>query len=175
MPYRNNGAVESIDHKWFITRKQVQFDRGTINWELTRAREMPLARSFTTKNQFLQGFGERIDFEASPGSVVIALDGVPYFSDGIYNLIINVRQQPERDGSWTLTDTTPGDSTVVYQAWASEINEFSGEEVWLGIIEDGDPVTIKTRFYKISARLKADSGLAQTPSIDAISISFPDG
>lgn len=175
IPYRANGVIEAIDMKWFPTRKQVDFAKGVIQWELTRARQLPLQQVFTTQDDFLQGFGSQIDMEASPGSVVIALNGGPYFATGTYELVVDMDQQPERDGYWTLTDTTPADSTVTYEAWASETGHFMGEEMPIGAVIDTDDITLKTRYYKIKATLTAATGLAQTPSIDAITITFDDG
>lgn len=175
IPFKANGLPESIDQKWFATKKQVDVARGNIKWQLTRARQLPLQQIFTSQTDLMQGSGDMIDMETTPGSVQIADNAGSFWPMGTYNLIIDMDQQPERDGVWTLTDTLPVDTFTNYEAWASEIGEFRGEEVWLGPIADTDAIEIKMRWYKVQARLTANAALDQTPTVDLIQASFADG
>ena len=84
-------------------------------------------------------------------------------------------QQPEQDGVWTFTDTEPSGTAVSYEAWASETGDFAGEEIWLGVLEDADAITIKNRWYKVRARLSANAALSSTPTVDEITATFADG
>lgn len=169
------GVAESIDHKWWITSKNVDFNRGVIRWTLSRAREAPLVETFTTQDDFLQGFGQDIDLDATPGSVVIALNGAVYFAVGIYELIIDMDQQPEQNGVWSLSDTEPSDSSVTYEAWASETGHFQGEQMPIGAVVHNDPITLKTRWYMIKCTLNASTDLLSTPQVNIITITFSEG
>ena len=175
IPYRANGVVESIDHKWFVTKKRVDFNRGVITWELTRARQMPLDRTRTTQTDFQDGFGNSFDLESNPGAVEIALNGAVYFATATYEIIMDMDQTPERDGVISLDDTTPGDSSITYELWASETGIFMGEQMPIGSVVDTDPITLKTRFYKITATLNAQTDLLDTPALELIALTFTNG
>lgn len=176
IPYIAFGVFECIDMKFYVTKKQVNFIKGTIKWELHRAREVPLEKIFTTQADFEQGTGNQVDYTSSPGSVELAIESAPlYFVSGTYELIIDMTQQPERDGVWTLTDATPGDTSIAYAAEASETGDFLGEEMDIGAVVDSDPITLKTRYYKIKAILNASTDLKKTPSIDEIKVTFDNG
>ena len=174
VPYLVPGCNECVDMLWWVTRKRIDLNRGSIKWELMRCRRMPLDKDYTSKEDFYQGSGENIDFETNPGAVQLALEspGI-YYQSGYYDLVIDMGQQPERDGAWTLETTTPTGTSVSFTAHASETGEFGGEEMPLGTVIANDPITIKARFCKIHAILTASPSRAQTPAINRIKISFP--
>ncbi len=334
IPYLAFDVFECIDMKFYITKKQVDFTKGMIRWELHRAREVPLEQAFDTQAEWQQGTGQFIDFTTTPGSVLVDLGaifeilddcevadwgqlneatpeilnptnfihgsnsldlgknsgatdlaiyfktlgfqldgtgkpafvwiyiadlnelrvssaitvkigndvsnyyqvwfarselsvgenklggslsddfttvgspditkldflrlqiktptagdsipsgnvrmdfwhlGVEGFAAATYELIIDMTQQPERDGVWTIDDTIPADTSIIYEAWASETGDFQGEEMSIGAVVNTDPITLKARYYKIVATLTPSPGFTVTPSIDEIKITFNDG
>lgn len=176
IPYLAFGVFECVDMKFFVTKKQVNFVKGSIKWELHRAREVPLEKIFTTQDDFQQGTGSQVDFVANPGSVDLAIEGEGlYFESGTYEIVIDMTQQPEQAGEWTLTDTLPTDTSIDYEAWASETGDFLGEEMSIGTVLDADPITLKARYYKLKATLNANPEKTLTPSLDEISIAFNEG
>lgn len=175
IPYMVYGAFESIDMKWWVTKKQIDFTKGTIKWELHRAREAPLIQQFTSQVDFYSGTGIQIDIETTPGSVQLALENGTYFVTGTYEIIMDMDQQPEQDGAWTLSITNPVGTAIKFEAWASETGHFSGEETYLYPIIDGDAITIKTRWYKVKATLYANGVKDATPRVDEITATFTNG
>lgn len=332
LPYLAFGVSECIDMKFFVTKKQVNFAKGTIKWELHRAREVPLGKAFTSQSDFEQGSGDFIDLVTTPGSILVnlstiftlldgcevadwtqvaaalpevlnpvdfiedansldlgkngtnifapyektlgvehdgtdksifayfdivdktelsitsglsvqigsasnakyvlnydrselvngwqrlggALPGVftvsgtpditkldylrtflqsPTASDtiasgnakmdfwhlvngdgtAVYELIIDMTQQPERDGEWSFTDTIPGGTSIVYEADASETGDFLGEHLPIGVVNDTDPITLKARYYRIRATMTPNIDFSVSPSIEEIAITFDDG
>jgi hypothetical protein len=174
VPYLVPGCCECVDMLWWVTRKRIDLNRGSIKWELMRCRRAPLDKNYTTMEDFCRGSGENIDLETNPGSVQLALQSPGhYFQTGYYNMVIDLGQQPEQNGKWTFELTTPSTTSVVFTAWASETGQFIGEEMILGEVENNDPISIKTRFYKIHATLTASNDQTQTPAINRIYISFP--
>lgn len=333
LPYLAFGVSECIDMKFFVTKKQLNFVRGTIKWELHRAREVPLEKLFTTQSDFEKGSGDFIDLTTIPGSILVNLstiitilddceaadwthleaagpeilnpvdfihgsnsldlekithetksradyekileaqfDGTgkslfrfayiadlddyavtgairimvgnnssnKYYRDyskaqlsvgwnklggalpadfieggtvdittldyllhrlvtptpgdsiasgdagmdfhllvnaeaAIYELIIDMTQQPERDGEWSFDDTIPAGTSIVYEADASETGDFLGEHMPVGVVNDGDPITLKARYYRIRATMTPDDEYSVSPSIEEIKITFDDG
>lgn len=97
-----------------------------------------------------------------------------YSSSGyIQTANIDVGQTPPNDGTWTLSDTTPDNSTVTYVAWASDTGAFGGEETSLGTIVDQDDITVKERYYRVKATLNANSARILTPTVHDIYTTFP--
>lgn len=180
IPYLVYGCSECIDKKWWVTKKQVDFVKGTIKWELARAKEVPLSQTFTSQAEFYKGCGAQIDLDTSAGSVQLAADpeAVPpavYFASGTFDLIIDLGQQPDQPGTWTFTTTAPYGTTITCEAWASEMGLFQGEEVPLGTIVTAQAVSILTRFYKVRATLNANGTKNATPKLDSITLNFANG
>ena len=86
--------------------------------------------------------------------------------------VIDVGQTPPNNGTWTLSDTTPDDSTVTYVAWASDTGAFGGEETSIGAIVDQGTVSILKRYYRVKATLTANTAKDQAPTIHDIFITF---
>ena len=86
---------------------------------------------------------------------------------------IDVGQTPPNNGTWTLSDTTPDDSTVTYIAWASATAVWGGEETSLGTIVDQDTISVLKRYYRVKATLTANTDKDETPILHDIYTTFP--
>jgi len=176
VPYLVHGCSECIDKKWWVTKKQVDFVKGTIKWELARAKQAPLSRTFTSRDDFHNGAGNQVDLDTAPGSVRLAIEsGETYFESGAYELVIDMDQQPDDPGKWTLLSATPSGASIAFEAWASELGLFQGEQTPLGAVTDEGAITTLTRYYKIRATLHANNAKTSTPRLDEITISFVNG
>lgn len=173
IPYVSYGVNECIDMKFWVTSKSVNFAKGEISWVLVRARQVPLAKELTSQANWYEGQGQNIDLETTPGSVLIAIDVAPNYYQFAWGItFIDLGQQPEQDGYWEFDNIIPVDTGIVYEAWSSETGKFDGEENYMGIILDGDTVTIKSRYYKLQATMHSDVARLTTPQIDRVLISF---
>lgn len=176
VPYLEPECAECVDMLWWVTRKRIDLNRGTIKWELTRCRKMPLEKDYTSQADFYKGSGENIDLESSSGTIKLAQSspGV-YYTTGSYELVIDLGQQPERAGAWSLETNAPwaNPMMITYKGWASETGKFLGEEMPLGDVHNWDAITVKTRYYKIIATLHANSNNTATPLLYRIKASFP--
>ena len=66
-----------------------------------------------------------------------------YASTGyIQTANIDAGQTPPNNGIWTLSDSTPDDSTITYAAWASDNGTFGGEETSIGAIVDQGTISV---------------------------------
>ena len=79
---------------------------------------------------------------------------------------------PTNDGEWVLSDLTPDDSAITFEAWSSATGAFGGEEASLGTIIDGDDITDWKRYYKVKATLSANSSQDESPTLESIKADF---
>jgi len=182
VPYKAYDCEECVDFKFWITKKVVDFRTGKIDWKIARARQAPLEIEITSQADFEQGStSENIDFDTSPGDIQLAIEtGVLYYADGYWENVYDMGQQPEREGTFNYTDDGPwaAPEGITYELWASELGLFAGEETKLegsgigGLWVTGDPITVKTRYYKVRANLTANGAKDSTPVLSDITISF---
>ncbi len=59
IPYLVYGCSQCVDKKWFVIKKQVDFNKATIKWDLARAREAPLTKDIDTDLEFTPGWGSQ--------------------------------------------------------------------------------------------------------------------
>ena len=85
---------------------------------------------------------------------------------------LDLGKSPTVDGEWVFEDTVPINTSITYTAWASDTGAFGGEEVYLGTIEDGDPITVRKRYYRVKAELSTQD-LSITPELHSVAAYFP--
>ena len=85
---------------------------------------------------------------------------------------IDLGSIPVNDGEWVLSDITPDDSTIVFEAWYSTTGVFGGEEVSIGVILDGGLITDRIRYWKVKASLARSGEGDQTSSLQSIKVDF---
>lgn len=86
---------------------------------------------------------------------------------------LDVGEVPTENGEWILEDIRPDDSNIIHIAWYSTTGAFTGEEVFIGTIKDGDEITILVRYWRVSALLAASTIRDETPTLQSIRVSFP--
>ena len=79
---------------------------------------------------------------------------------------------PTKDGEWILSDLTPDDSSIVFEAWSSATGAFGGEEASLGTIVDGDEITDRKRYYRVKATFTPNTSSDETPTLQSIKADF---
>ncbi len=173
LPYLAPGCNECVDTLWWVTRKRVNIDSGVIRWELARARQMPMEKTYTTQEDFYEGSGENLDLETSPGTILLALDSGWYYESGWWEVATDMGQAPEREGEWNIDAYVPSDAAVNIYAWASETGAFAGEQMYLGSVLDGDKISARARWYKVRVELFSSSDRVWTPEIYSVGIAFP--
>ena len=92
-------------------------------------------------------------------------------SGSITTATLDLGTTPVVDGVWVFRDTAPLETTVSYEAWASHTGSFSGEELYLGTVEDGQPITVRRRYYRVRAVLST-TNRAKTPMVHSIRAYF---
>lgn len=90
----------------------------------------------------------------------------------IYTQSMDLGETPTSNGEWVFEDITPAGTSVVYTAWASDTGAFAGEETSLGIVVDGDAITILKRYYRVKATLSSSAHQASTPTLQRIKATF---
>jgi hypothetical protein len=80
---------------------------------------------------------------------------------------------PTDFGEWIIEDIRPDDSSISYLAWYSATGAFTGEQVLIGAIEDGDEITDLARYWRVQASLVANTIRDETPTLQSIRIEFP--
>src|SRR3990170_5551662 len=78
---------------------------------------------------------------------------------------------PPGTGEWVLENIEPPATSIVYQAWASDTGAVAGEEVGLGAIQDGDPITVLRRYYRVRADLSTTDG-SFSPALQSLKANF---
>ncbi len=95
-----------------------------------------------------------------------------YQTTGSISIKLDLGTTPLDPGEWEFSDIRDGETTIVYQAWASATGAFAGEETSLGTIADGDLITNLKRYYKITATLSASADNLVTPKILKLKANF---
>ena len=96
-----------------------------------------------------------------------------YYSTGyITTDNIDIGQVPTVSGEWQIQDVKPDGTTLTYEAWSSATGAFTGEEISLGAIVDGDPITDLKRYYRVKASFTANTGRDKTPVLQSIKADF---
>lgn len=102
----------------------------------------------------------------------VHFSGDYYYSSGhIRTQTMDLGETPEVAGEWYIEDLRPTGTGISYQAWASDTGAFAGEEVSLGTIQDGDPISVLKRYYRVRADLSA-TNQSYTPSLQRIKALF---
>lgn len=97
-----------------------------------------------------------------------------YPSSGyIVTKTLDLGTTPRKDGEWIFEDTVPTGTSITYRAWASHTGEFTGEETDLGTVQDGDPITVRRRYYRVRAELST-TNTSLSPVLHSISAYFPE-
>ncbi len=103
---------------------------------------------------------------------VITMTGAYYQPSGwIRTQTMDLGEVPLGAGEWVLGNIEPPGTSITYQAWASDTGAFAGEEVALGTIQDGDPITVLRRYYRVRADFSATDG-SFTPTLQSVKASF---
>lgn len=89
----------------------------------------------------------------------------------IYTRHMDLGETPSSTGEWFIEDTRPENTSITYEAWASDTGAFSGEETSLGEIEDGDLITVLKRYYRVKATLETTDG-GYSPAVQRIKSQF---
>lgn len=79
---------------------------------------------------------------------------------------------PTINGEWILKGAIPTGCTVVYTAWASDTGAFGGEETSLGVILDGDDITVLERYYRVRATFTSSTDRSASPVLNDITADF---
>lgn len=111
-----------------------------------------------------------LTFEATYTGIV---DNAYYLAQGyIRTRAMDIGQTPTDPGEWSFSDVVPTYTALVYEAWASDSGAFSGEEVSLGVIQDGYAISTLKRYYMVKASFAATND-AYTPVLQSIKAAFP--
>ncbi|MDP2689463.1 MAG: choice-of-anchor R domain-containing protein, partial [Deltaproteobacteria bacterium] len=103
---------------------------------------------------------------------IITMTGDYYQPSGyIRTQSMDLGETPLGTGEWVLENVEPPGTLITYQAWASATGAFTGEEVSLGSIQDGDPITVLKRYYRVRADLSTTDG-SFTPTLQSVKASF---
>lgn len=103
---------------------------------------------------------------------VITLTGDYYQSSGwIRTQNMDLGETPLGAGEWVIENIEPPGTSITYQAWASDTGAFAGEEVSLGAIQDGDPIIVLKRYYRVRADFSA-TDRSFTPTLQSVKASF---
>lgn len=80
-----------------------------------------------------------------------------YAQSGSISVISDLEGQPDSQaiGGWHLADWIEPDATIAHAAWASDTGAFGGEETSLGAVADGDAISVKKRYYKLTTTFTA--------------------
>ena len=84
---------------------------------------------------------------------------------------MDLGEVPPGTGEWVLENIEPPATSIVYQAWASDTGAFAGEEVNLDTIQDGDPITVLRRYYRVRADLST-SDASFSPALQSVKANF---
>ena len=85
---------------------------------------------------------------------------------------IDIGEVPTTPGEWVIEDITPGDSTIVYTAWYSTTGAFTGEEVGIGVIIDGQAITDLKRYWRVQAEFTPNTNRDETPTLQSIKADY---
>lgn len=86
---------------------------------------------------------------------------------------MDVGSTPTVDGVWKFEHLVPNGTSITYEAWASDTGAFTGEETSLGIVIDGQAITVRKRYYRVKATLFSDYAYGTTPTLGSIMARFP--
>ena len=99
-----------------------------------------------------------------------------YPDTGSLNILLDVGFTPERDGSWEIDSVVPSGATLTLTAEASNRDTFPrSETVRIGAIANGNPISVRKRFYRIAVAMATDSTSSKTPRLKRIKATFPNG
>jgi len=80
---------------------------------------------------------------------------------------------PTVDGEVILTDIRPANTNIIYEAWGSNTGAFAGEELYMGVVVDGQkvPSGAYRRYFRVKATLST-TDQSYTPTLNSIKVAF---
>ncbi len=131
---------------------------------------------YQSTNVYSKGQFDRTGTEAGTNlgdlAFIISMTGDYYQASGyIRTQTMDIGEVPIDNGEWIIEDTQPSGTSLAYQAWASDTGAFAGEEVSLGAIHDGAPITVLKRYYRVRADFSA-TNRSFTPTLQRIKANF---
>lgn len=170
-----------------FTSQDIDIDDNTEYWvqfnpEYTGAFPFPVGVKFIdqyyqntnvyTNGQFdITGDSPASDIGDSVFSV--GLDGGYYKPTGaITTDNIDIGEVPTVQGEWALGDIKPSGTTLTYTAEYSTTGAWGGEEVSIGAIVDGDPMTDLIRYWRVTATLTSNTARDETPILQSIKADY---
>ncbi|MCK5641414.1 MAG: hypothetical protein KAJ19_11475, partial [Gammaproteobacteria bacterium] len=169
---RDYHTATELDGEMFITGGQglkdtFKLDLSTLVWtQLTddiAVRYGCDAVAFRSKSYSFGGVG---------GAGALTEYNMDYYIDNSSGYIttdnIDLGKVPTEEGEWMLHDIAPDGTTLVYTAWHSTTGAFTGEEVSIGVIADGDVITDLKRYWRVRATFTPNANRNRTPTLQAI-------
>jgi len=98
-----------------------------------------------------------------------------FFATGsITTQTVDLGAVPTVPGEIVLDDIVPTGTTLVYEGWKSTTGAFTGEEVYVGFLVDGQvvPTSAAAQYFRIKATLTADTGGLNSPTVLSIKVAF---
>ncbi len=151
---------------------------GQIFWESYYSRDLA-PREFSGNVNYT-AFGEnRVQLEMfnNPKRELYLKVLIPAYSyDGITTNYRDVKHDlgsiPGENGYFDFDYRTPGDSVVIFHAWASSDPTFVTDVTDLGTVVDGQEITVRKRYYKIRTSFSSAS-LLYTAAVHKTNVVFP--